>query len=76
MGKIQDALDKLKDSSAERAPGRAQRRSRYTTPAQQSRYGISFTESIELDWASLSEHGLLPEKSAAKTISQQYRRVK
>ncbi len=77
MGKIQNALDKLKGSAPEGAlPGSERPAPAYRPPVQQSRYGIRYTDTIEIDWAALSNNGLLPERAATKAISQQYRRIK
>lgn len=76
MGKLQEALDKLKESGPRTAPSASTPGSGYASSERQSRHSIAFAQVLEIDWARLFEHGLLPEQAVASGISQQYRRAK
>ncbi|MEO1245981.1 MAG: AAA family ATPase [Pseudomonadota bacterium] len=76
MGKIQDALDKLRPEAPEPLSGKSPLVSASTLETAVDRNGISAAGFVQLDEDLLREKGLLPEAATAAELSQQYRRVK
>lgn len=76
MGKIQEALQKIRTDEPPSAP-LSRRRPQVGQRAQRtSEVSILASESLTIDWQKLVDHGLLPEASATSRISQQFRSVK